>query len=274
MASNLTQRLAVAAVGIPVCVAVTWAGGAVFAAGLAVLAWAGVGELARMAHGRGDAFPARGAALLAAAFPLAVWWAGAGAAWPLAAGSLGLLAGLCVLRVPLAGRPIAGAALGFLGVAYVGGLLSFGVPLREDVLADRTAGTLVFFLPVVVTWITDSAAYFGGRRFGRRQLAPAISPNKTVAGAVAGFVAGPLAAAAYGVLLLPGLGLGPVALAALGGLLAAGATLGDLVESALKREFGVKDSSALLPGHGGLLDRLDSLLWTIPLAWAFLELAR
>ena len=127
---------------------------------------------------------------------------------------------------------------------------------------------------MAVVWIADIAAYFSGRAFGKHKLAPQISPGKTwegAAGAVVGVVA-------YGLLLR---GLNPP-LAALGGLL--GATLalllltsvsiaGDLFESLLKRQAGIKDSSQLLPGHGGVLDRIDSLTSTLPLVaaiWLFL----
>ena len=106
---------------------------------------------------------------------------------------------------------------------------------------------------------------------GRRKLAPTISPNKTVEGGLSGLLAGPVAAVVYTWIALPdiaaGLGLGR--LLVLGIVLAAAAILGDLAESSLKRECQVKDSSSLLPGHGGLLDRMDSLLWTIPVAYFF-----
>ncbi len=273
MASNLTKRLAVAALGVPLCVAVTWAGGPVFAAGLALLAAVAVREIAVMVRERGYAFLSGPAAFIAALFPLTVWLAGPGSAGLLAAASLVTLMGVATLRIPPAGRPFQAAALSFTAAFYVGGLLAFGVPLREATSPGRLEGTLLFFLPVVVTWLVDTAAYTGGRAFGKRRLAPRISPNKTVAGGVSAIAAGPVAAAAYGLLLLPAIAgdLGLVGLAALGLVIAAAAIVGDLVESSLKRECGVKDSSALLPGHGGLLDRMDSLLWAIPVAWIFLE---
>lgn len=273
MASNLTKRLAVAALGVPLCVAVTWAGGGVFAAGLAVLSAAAVREIAAMFRVRGDTFLAAPAATIAALFPLSAWIAGTGSVGPLAVAALITLTGVAALRIPLEKRPFQAAALSFTAAFYVGGLLAFGIPLRETMIAGRLEGTLLFFLPVVVTWLVDTAAYTGGRALGKRPMAPRISPNKTVAGGVSALAAGPVAAAAYGFLLLPALSaeLGIAGLLLLGVVLSAAAIVGDLVESALKRECGVKDSSALLPGHGGLLDRMDSLLWTIPVAWLVLE---
>jgi phosphatidate cytidylyltransferase len=107
----------------------------------------------------------------------------------------------------------------------------------------------------LVTWSTDIGAYFAGRRFGRRKLAPAISPGKTVEGLYGGIAAATLIGGAWAVIMhlgLPLLVLGPV--------LAVAAQAGDLFESGLKRRAGIKDSGAWLPGHGGVLDRLDGLV--------------
>ena len=273
MASELSKRLAVAAIGIPVCIAVAYTGGVVFAAGLGVLAYLGVGEIGAMLGDRGSRHMNRVGALLAGLFPLAAFLFGPQAVgWLAVACLLGLL-GFATLHIPPPAMPFQTAALTFTAVLYVGGLLSFGVSLREY-LPERLEGTLLFFLPVVVTWVVDTAAYTGGRAMGRRKMAPAISPNKTVEGGLSGLLAGPIAAVTYAWIALPGftasLGLG--LLVVLGFMLAAAAILGDLVESSLKRECQVKDSSALLPGHGGLLDRMDSLLWTIPVAYFFIAM--
>lgn len=269
---ELARRLGVAAVGIPLCAAVVYAGGWVFALGLGTLAAVAMTEYVRLFASRGPRPFGTLGVIGAGGFPLAAYAVGPESAWALAAGYLVLLSGAALTRDP-AESPVRDASLTLFGVLYVGGLLAFGVPLREGLVEGRLAGTLLFFLPVAVTWVVDTSAYFGGRAWGRRQLASRISPKKTVEGAAAALAAGPLAAGAYGVWVLDlgGGSLSPLRAAALGLLLAGAAILGDLVESILKRECGAKDSSSLLPGHGGLLDRLDSLLWTFPVAYLFLR---
>jgi len=111
-----------------------------------------------------------------------------------------------------------------------------------------------------IIWTADSGAYFTGRTFGGPKLAPRISPNKTISGAIGGLVCAMLMSTALGYFLqVP---LLPMAL--WGGVLAVASIIGDLLESAIKRHFGIKDSSSIIPGHGGVLDRLDSLLTTAP----------
>jgi phosphatidate cytidylyltransferase len=271
MASELTKRLTVAAVGIPLVVTVTWLGGWVFAAGLGVLAWLAVGEIGAMLGDRSDPRLLRMGSFLAGLYPLAALIGGIPAiAWITVAAFLGIT-GRAALGIAPRDMPFQTGALTFAAVFYAGALLSFGVPLREW-FPDRLEGTLLFFLPVVVTWAVDTAAYSGGRAFGRRKMAPEISPNKTIEGGLSGLLAGPIAALGYSLVALPRFvaGSGIVEIALLGLFLAVAAVLGDLVESSLKRECGVKDSSNLLPGHGGLLDRMDSLLWTIPVAYFYL----
>jgi phosphatidate cytidylyltransferase len=139
------------------------------------------------------------------------------------------------------------------------------------------AGLAMMVLPpravlivLILVWVADTAAYFVGSRFGRHKLAPAISPGKTWEGA-AGALAGTVVYAIICVALIPQLksgiagGIWAAYLAAAAGLCVA-SILGDLFESAAKRQAGVKDSGALLPGHGGILDRIDSATSTLPLA--------
>jgi len=145
------------------------------------------------------------------------------------------------------------------GVAYAGiGALAL-VWLRADPAAGRA--NLVFLVAVV--WASDIGAYLAGRLAGGPKLAPRISPGKTWSGAAGGLAAAMLAGWAAGQAMAPG---APVRAAVLAGLLAAASQAGDLLESAIKRGFGVKDSGGLIPGHGGLLDRLDGLLLAAPVA--------
>lgn len=273
MASNLAQRLVVAAVGIPIVVGVAWLGGVYMAIGLGMLAAIGVMEAGRMLSVRGAPFLARTAPAVAAAIPAVAWTTGADGVALGLTGAFLLMAAVTTMRVPPAVGPFRATALSFTATVYVGGLLAFAILLRERLVDDRALGFVLFLLPVVVTWLSDTAAYFAGRVFGTRPMAPIVSPNKTIEGGVAGLLAGPVGAllvAHVGAPELVAAGNGPVAGAGL--VIAAAAILGDLAESALKRECGVKDSSGLLPGHGGLLDRMDSLLWAFPAAYVCLLL--
>lgn len=286
MKSDLRLRLAVAGIGVPACAAVVLLGGAAFALGLGLVAGTAYWEYASMqGEEEPEAFVVPGC-IASGAFPPVVLYFGLGGAWVLAAVVLMTFGAYGMARVPVEERPVSAAAISSFGALYVGGLLAFGVPLREGLpegggpapAADapgRLVATLFFFYPVVVTWLADTAAYFGGRALGHRRLAPRVSPNKTVEGAVSALIVGPLAALAYGWIALPaGLRLGPGGAVAFGIVISGVAILGDLVESALKREKRVKDASGLLPGHGGLLDRLDSLLWALPAAYVFFEVVR
>lgn len=276
MSENLRTRLLVAAVGIPLTVAVVLSGGWVFAAGLALLAAVGMDEFARIFRRSGERPFRLLGALSAGMLPLLAYTAGPRGAWLAGAPLLMLATGAAAARVPTREGPMTAAALTGFGALYLGGTLALSVPLREELADGRLAGTLLFFFPVTVTWLADTAAYVAGRRWGRRQLAPEVSPNKTWVGAVAGVAAAAAGAAAYGGLLLPVAGEAaapglPTSL--LLGLLIGGAGIGgDLSVSILKRECGVKDSSNLIPGHGGMLDRLDSLLWVFPATYFFLLL--
>lgn len=185
--------------------------------------------------------------------------------WPLlAALTAGLLAAV-VTRVSftrwaaaIGGSVYLGFGLGFFLALYLfhpGATDHFGLRAVALVLLAVIAG--------------DTAAYFLGRAIGRRPFFASISPHKTVEGAVAGAAATILVAALAGPALI---GLGAAAGAGLGALITVAAQGGDLAESALKRQAGAKDSSRLIPGHGGVLDRVDSLVLVAPVAYAYLRL--
>lgn len=273
MSENLRTRLLVAAVGIPLTVIVVYAGGWTFAVGLAALAAVGMDEFARIYRRNGERPFRLLGALGAGMLPLLSLTAGPRGAWLAGAPLLMLATGAAAARVPPREGPMTAAALTGFGALYLGGTLALAVPLRTELADGRLSGTLLFFFPVAVTWVADTAAYLFGRRWGRRQLAPEVSPNKTWVGAAAGVLAAAVGAAAYGAFLLPlaeGSASPGLATSLLLGVLIGGAGIGgDLSVSILKRECGVKDSSNLIPGHGGMLDRLDALLWVFPATYFF-----
>jgi phosphatidate cytidylyltransferase len=137
-------------------------------------------------------------------------------------------------------------------------------------VADDRAGIALLLLPLLLTWANDIGAYAVGRALGHRKLMPAVSPGKTVAGAVGGVVVTVAACWLYvGRVLVPwaDLGLNLSGIVIFGVAVSIMAQIGDLAESLLKREAGVKNSSRLFPGHGGVLDRIDSLLFVLPVAY-------
>jgi phosphatidate cytidylyltransferase len=159
---------------------------------------------------------------------------------------------LCLAQTRPAGMP--GVSVTMLGLAWIGLGWAHGVMLR-----DLPHGDGIVLSILVGTFVGDSGAYFGGRLFGMRKLAPSISPNKTVEGLVAGFVTGVAAVWFAG---LYEEWLSGVQALVLGAAISAAAPLGDLFESYVKRDAGVKDTGRLFGAHGGALDRLDALLFT------------
>ena len=164
------------------------------------------------------------------------------------------------------------------GALYTGGLLSFGYALRYHDYAvggvqigavPVAAGAVVLGLPLLLTWASDIGAFFVGRAVKGPKLMPSISPGKTRSGAIGGLLASVLVCwlyVQYALVPFAQLALDTKGIIIFGVLISVAAQLGDLVESMLKREAGVKDSSNLLPGHGGVLDRLDSLFFVLPTA--------
>ncbi len=174
-------------------------------------------------------------------------------------------------------------ALTLTGAAYIGWLLSafillrqLDTPLHAGLLAPLNIppGAAWVFLVLAITWVQDSVAYFVGRSIGRTRMAPILSPKKTWEGFAGGLVASILTAAAAAPIL--GLPISLVSAALIGAAAGIAGPLGDLGESLIKRQVGVKDSGTLIPGHGGILDRMDSLLFTAPVIYftILLTLAR
>ncbi|HEX6068842.1 MAG TPA: phosphatidate cytidylyltransferase [Longimicrobiaceae bacterium] len=274
--TETTQRVLVAAVGIPLAVGVVFIGGWALAALLAAIAVLAALEFYRMAAAKG-ALPLRvlGAGIAGLFVVLAAIQPGAG---PVSFGTLVTLAILSIATAAIwtrgvEGQPLLSISTTVTGAVYAG-LLSFGLFLRH-LPGNEGAwhGTALVFAPVLLTWTSDTFAYFVGRRWGRNKLIPRVSPGKTVEGAIGAVVGSLLVAIAYAQVLGQFSAYRPTILQAalLGLVISVVAQVGDLAESLLKRDAGVKDSGALLPGHGGALDRFDSLLFTLPVAYFFLR---
>ncbi|HEY5547341.1 MAG TPA: phosphatidate cytidylyltransferase [Gemmatimonadaceae bacterium] len=275
--SALGRRVLVAVIGIPIAVAAGYAGGLVLASVLALLAGVGAWELFRFTRAGGTpALDAIGIPL-AALMPLGahavrIGWLDA----PLAAGGavFVMLAGAVLWARSPTERPLGSIAVTVFGVLYAGATLAYAYALRHHrFVVEPAAGAALVFFPIALTWLSDTGAYFVGRAFGKRKLMPTVSPGKTVAGAIGGVVATMAGAWVYNDQLLrpvAQLALAPWTALVFGAVISAVGQVGDLVESLFKREAGVKDSSTLFSAHGGVLDRLDSLYFAIPVAYLIL----
>ena len=165
-------------------------------------------------------------------------------------------------------RPLERIAYSLFGLLYIPWLLGYFLLLRYT--PDGHQGLLYFALPLLATFAADTGGYFAGHFFGRRKLAPEVSPGKTVEGAVGGLIFSFLV-----VLLMTQLThiCSPLEALLYSILVASASQLGDLAESLLKRALRTKDSGTSLPGHGGLLDRIDSLLFAVPATYLFLNIS-
>ncbi len=276
--SELARRVIVALIGAPLAILMLWYGDAAMATLISVLSAIAAWELFRIAESGGHTPIAPLGIGMAAIVPLVVHAEHLGlirvpwSALPIAV--LAIMGVALFLRAP-SEKPLGAAAITLFGVVYTGGLLSFAYALRYfDYAVGQAAGTVVVVFPLVLTWATDVGAYFTGRLIGGRKLMPSISPGKTISGAIGGVVTTVIVAwlyQRYAMIPVARLALTPVALVSVAVTMSVVGQVGDLVESQLKREGNVKDSSHLLPGHGGVLDRVDSLLFTFPLAFVLLR---
>jgi phosphatidate cytidylyltransferase len=276
MSNNLAQRIVVAAIAIPLVVGIIWIGGWALAGTLAVLGVLGAREIYDFGRLQGIEALDRTGWLAAAAIPLLAYWAkGSEIHWAEPAiyiGALWLMATLVVamFRRGPAGRPLTTVSVTLFGCVYASGLLAFLIAIRHGVDAvQRPAAYVALTLyPLVITWICDTAAMAVGSAMGGPKLAPVLSPKKTHAGAIGGTLGGVIAALALGkfVLVRQGWNFTAGQLLLFGLVVSIVGQIGDVAESLFKREAGVKDSSTLIPGHGGVLDRLDSLYFVIPAA--------
>lgn len=276
---TLGVRTAVAAAGIPLMIGAAWLGGWWLFALVLALSLLGYREFTRLTSGEGGhaswIWGGVGVPLVVLYFQLPGFPPAAAALW-----LIGLIT--MVLAGSETGDPVRPSAVSLAGLAYVPVMLGHLILLRAinppgggflSHLASRQGpdrGFKVLLLTMALVWICDTGAYFSGLLFGRHKLAPTISPNKTVEGLAGGAVV--TAAAAIGLDAWWRLGFGPWHGLALALLITVFGTMGDLVESRLKRAAGAKDSGSLLPGHGGVLDRFDSLMFAAPAVYWYIKI--
>lgn len=285
--SELTRRWLVALLGIPTAVVLAWIGRWGLGPVLAILCAGAALEVYRLAAVQEvlalrwpGAVGAAGLVMLVAAFP-SVGAVGP-LAWTFVVAFLLLLLVLATWQRGADSRPLLSVAVTATGALVPAGAMSYLIlvrhlPVEAPVLAPdlwpSLVGVALVAYPLTVTWLTDTFAFFGGRRWGEHKLAPALSPGKTREGAVLGLLGGTLGGWIVGFVVLNvwlGVPISGLAGATGGLVISVVSQVGDLAESAWKREAGVKDSGTLFPGHGGILDRMDALLFTIPASYWWL----
>jgi phosphatidate cytidylyltransferase len=283
---ELANRFTVAVVGIPLVAFIIYLGAWPLGILMAIAGAIGAREYYGLEPGETLAFGWLGVALAGALPLIAVihsdYRAFAPWAFALVLGATLLALALSLwLRWPH-GRPMDAAARTITGALYTGGALSFWVLLRS--LPEQASngatdfhGAALLIFPIWVTWWGDTFAFGLGSRWGKAKLMEVVSPNKTVVGAIGGLLGSVLAGGVFSLLWLSGVpefALSWPVGAALSLPIAITGQIGDLTESVIKRDAGVKDSSRLLLGHGGVLDRLDALFFTVPLTYVLLLLIR
>lgn len=268
----LRLRVLSGIVGVPVLLLIAWVGGGVYNAAVVGGSIVAVLEVFGMLRAAGYQ-PLRplGVALTAAVALDAVT---TDARLLPAILVVAVLGGLLLLMArPDSEGALLDWALTLTPALYVGGTMHYFITLRA-----HTDGLFWILIVLICTWVCDIAAFFVGRRWGKARLAPRISPGKSVEGAIGGLIGAVLAAILLGPLLtwilaLAGLAVSsaghPVRLAGLGLVIGVCAIAGDLMESFIKRQCGAKDSGVLIPGHGGVLDRIDSVLLAMVGAYFF-----
>ena len=275
--SELTTRILLALFGIPLTLGLIYAGGWIFVAALGGVAGIGAWELFRMARTAGNEPLDTAGIALAASVPLFVHAAYLNVFRVTLTMTMLVFMALLASVIWLRGtsrKPLVSFALTVAGIIYPG-LIVYMYPLRyHDYAIGALAGSTVLMFPIAVTWATDTGAYAFGRMFGRRKLIPSVSPAKTIEGALGGVLIAIVGAWLYVMFLLKPfaqLSVLPSGIIIFGLAVGVVGQIGDLAESLLKRDSGVKDSSKLLPGHGGILDRFDSLLFVLPVAYLLLQ---
>ncbi|MCP2013601.1 phosphatidate cytidylyltransferase [Deinococcus sp. HSC-46F16] len=270
---SLSTRVLTSVVGFAVVSVVVWIGWVALLPALVVLSVMGLFEYIRMLD-RNDIDVRRvslgvfGAAIIVASLPMlpAPPWEGGSWREVVLTVALGYLLVMEVMRP--GERPLERVVYSLFGLLYIPWLLGYFLLLRYT--PDGEAGLLYFALPLLATFAADIGGYFGGHFFGRRKLAPEVSPGKTVEGAIGGLAFSFVIVLAMTQLTQIGSPLDALLLSI---LVASASQLGDLSESLIKRALKTKDSGSSLPGHGGFLDRLDSLLFAVPATYLFLNIS-
>jgi phosphatidate cytidylyltransferase len=274
--SELLKRILFAIIAAPAAIFIVYLGGPSLVALIGLISGLAAWEFYRLTRSTGaEPFEASGI-LLAALLPIALYARELGLTrLPVTAASviaISLLAGAIWSR-SVGRKPVLTVALTVFGVIYAGQLAYLYGLRYHPYTVGAVAGAALVTLPLLVTWATDVGAFVVGRTIGKSLLVPAISPKKTWAGAVGGLVTATVVAVLYVIYVLrpfANLTMAPSAMVAFGAITSIAAQVGDIAESLLKREAGVKDSSSLIPGHGGVLDRFDSLLFALPVSYLLL----
>ncbi len=264
----MARRLASSAVGLPLLFLVVWAGGIWFTLAVAAIAAVAAVELVRISSGRGGRVASAIAAALVVGPVVAAHFVPAGGDATTALASMSTAVAVTSMAWLLRARPTGSSAASLGAALAVVGLVA-GTLLHAPMLRGFDQGLKWVLYLLAVTFASDTGAFLVGSAIGRTQLAPRISPGKTWEGAAGGLLSS--IGASLGVVVLLSLDLSAVHAMGAGAGLGVVGQLGDLAESRLKRLAGAEDSGVALPGHGGVMDRLDSIVWNLVVVYHFVS---
>jgi phosphatidate cytidylyltransferase len=269
---NLLLRVVMAVIFVPLFLFVSYKGGIPFFLYVELLILFGMGEYFNMVKSCGQKTYRKTSTVFALALGALFFYAPGESAEMLILLLFSLL--LLLLILWLLSRDskdsLEGVGLSLLGVFYIGFLFSHQILIREIPSVtggNEMSGWYYLLFPYFIVWTSDTSAYFVGKFFGKHPLAPVTSPGKTVEGAIGGIVCSIILALIYQSFVPEYIFLKDALI--LGLLVAIVCQLGDMIESRIKRETGVKDSSSFIPGHGGVLDRYDGILVSVPVAYYY-----
>lgn len=271
----LLQRMLTALIGIPTAVYIIQTGGWLFSLTIILLALIAWREYHRMLKNKTIHTGITGGIITTLVILLCAWCGNFEEVMLVLWISL-LWSLLYTLKIWKSGTmPFEAAAFTFFGIAYIGFTFMHLILLRQmdasvltaTIFGELSLGTIYIWVAFLGTWASDTFAYFIGTAFGRHKLAPSISPHKSIEGVVGGLIGSVFAVAVFGHFTA----IPFIHRLAAGFLIGLIAPVGDLAESALKRFCSVKDSGTLLPGHGGILDRFDSILFSVPAVYYYVR---